>query len=220
MPAALPLAPSERERDIMTAFHRLYYDSGVWTNTRWLGVGVEKCPLDLWMYQEIIVEKRPDVIVECGTLHGGSALFLASVCDAIGHGRIVSIDVSDQRRGLSHPRIDFRIGNSVDERTVHDVRKSTQPHEAVMVVLDSDHHREHVLREMELYGALVTEGQYMIVEDTNINGNPVAHYYGPGPKEAVEEFLPAHAEFTVDRSREKFFMTCHPGGFLLKGGRR
>ena len=204
----------------ITDFHSLYYDSGVWTNTRWLGVGAEKCPLDLWVYQEIIVEKRPDVIVECGTLHGGSALFMASVCEAIGHGRVISIDVADRRGGLTHPRIDFRTGNSIAERTVQDVRGSIRPGEAVMAVLDSDHRREHVLREMEIYGALVTEGQYMIVEDTNIKGNPVAHYFGAGPKEAVEQFLPAHGEFTADRSREKFFLSFHPGGFLLKGERR
>lgn len=67
-----------------------------------------------------------------------------------------------------------------------------------------------------LYGPMVTPGQYMIVEDTNINGNPVAESFGPGPKEAIAEFLPAHPEFTPDRSREKFFVTFQPGGYLLK----
>lgn len=203
---------------IVRDFHRLYYDSGVWTNTRWLGVGVEKCPLDLWIYQEIVFEKQPDVVIECGTRFGGSALALAGFCDLISHGRVISIDLADQRGGLSHPRIEFLIGNSVDEGTFAGVRSRLRPGETVMAVLDSDHHRQHVLSEMELYGALVTSGQYLIVEDTNINGNPVAHYYGPGPKEALEEFLPAHPEFTVDRSREKFFLTCNPGGYLLKGG--
>jgi len=197
-------------------FHRLYYDSHVWTNTRWLGVGAEKCPLDLWIYQEILVEKRPDVIVECGTRYGGSALFMASVCDLIDHGRVISIDVADQRNGLAHPRIEFLIGSSVDQATVETVKGRLQADETVMAALDSDHHREHVLEELEIYGGLVTAGQYLIVEDTNINGNPVAGYYGPGPKEALGEFLPKHPEFTVDRSREKFFLTFNPGGFLLK----
>jgi cephalosporin hydroxylase len=198
-------------------FHRLYYESVVWTNTRWLGVRVQKCPLDLWVYQEIVAEKRPDVIVECGTRFGGSALFLATVCDCIGNGRVISIDLFDLRGVLEHPRIDFRLGDSTDERTVAGVRASIRTREAVMVVLDSDHHLPHVLREMELYGPLVSEGQYLIVEDTNINGHPVAPHFGPGPKEAVEQFLHAHREFTDDRSREKFLLTFHPGGYLLKG---
>lgn len=198
-------------------FHRLYYESVVWTDTRWFGVRVQKCPLDLWVYQEIVVEKRPDVIIECGTRFGGSALFLATVCDSIGKGRVISIDLFDLRGGLTHPRIEFRLGDSTDEQTVAGVRASIGSKQAVMVVLDSDHHLPHVVREMELYAPLVSDGQYLIVEDTNINGHPVAPHFGPGPKEAVEQFLRAHREFTADRSREKFFLTFHPGGYLLKG---
>jgi cephalosporin hydroxylase len=205
-----------QQADTIREFHRLYYDSHVWVRTRWMGVGVEKCPLDLWIYQEIVAEKRPDVIVECGTRYGGSALYMAGICDLLGQGRVISIDISDRRGGLVHPRIEFLLGSSVDAATVDAVKSRLRPGEKVMIVLDTDHHRQHVLREMELYGPLVTSGQYMIVEDTNINGNPVAHYYGPGPKEALEEFLPKHPEFAADRSREKFFVTFHPGGFLLK----
>ncbi len=141
---------------------------------------------------------------------------MSGICELLGQGRVISIDIADQRGGLGHPRIEFLISSSVDPATVDAVKSRLRTGERVMVVLDSDHHREHVLREMELYGPLVTPGQYLIVEDTNINGNPVAHYYGPGPKEALEEFLPKHPDFTVDRSREKFFLTFNPGGFLLK----
>src|SRR5579863_3456248 len=71
------------QKAVISDFHRLYYDTQVWSNTRYLGVHVFKCPFDLWIYQEILMEKRPDVIVECGTSHGGSALFIASFCDLI-----------------------------------------------------------------------------------------------------------------------------------------
>ena len=81
--------PPARTRDqmIVDAFHELYYSrsaESTWQNTRWLGVTAYKCPLDMWIYQEIIFEQQPDVIVECGTCLGGSALFLASLCDLIG----------------------------------------------------------------------------------------------------------------------------------------
>ena len=85
-----------------------------------------------------------------------------------------------------------------------------------MVVLDSDHARDHVLKEMEIYGPLVTAGQYMIVEDGNINGHPAYPDFGPGPWEAIDEFLPRHPEFEADRSREYLLVTQNPRGYLLK----
>jgi cephalosporin hydroxylase len=88
----------------------------------------------------------------------------------------------------------------------------------VMVVLDSDHHRDHVLEEMRSYGPLVTRGSYLVVEDTCVNGNPVEEGFGPGPMEAVDEFLREDARFAVDRGAEKFMMTFNPRGYLRRVG--
>ena len=85
-----------------------------------------------------------------------------------------------------------------------------------MVILDSDHTRDHVLRELELYAPLVTPGSYLVVEDTNINGHPVAPEFGPGPMEAVEAFLETTDEFEVDRAREKLMLTFNPSGYLRR----
>ena len=87
---------STERQAVVDAFQHLYYDQpeNTWDNTYWLGVPTQKCPLDLWVYQEIIFELRPDVIVECGTCKGGSALFLASMCDMVRNGRVFSIDTS------------------------------------------------------------------------------------------------------------------------------
>ena len=87
-----------------------------------------------------------------------------------------------------------------------------------MVILDSDHTRNHVLKELELYSELVSKGSYLIVEDSNINGHPVYSGFGqgPGPWEAVLEFLPKHPEFEIDRTKEKFLMSFNPNGFLKK----
>jgi len=86
----------------------------------------------------------------------------------------------------------------------------------VLVLLDSDHSRDHVLKELQSYAPLVTPGSYVVVEDTNLDGHPVFPEFGPGPMEAVAEFLGSDSHFEVDRTREKFLMTFNPGGFLKR----
>ncbi len=200
---------------IADQFHQQYYDSGVWMNTTWLGVPVQKLPLDLWIYQEIMNELKPDLIIECGTADGGSAYYLASLCDLVRNGRIISIDILAKPRP-QHPRITYLTGSSVSAEIQTAVRNAIKPGERVMVILDSDHSLEHVLNELRAYAPLVTSGSYLIVEDTNINGHPVLPQFGPGPMEALQQFLAENKDFQVDLSREKFFVTFFPNGFLKK----
>jgi cephalosporin hydroxylase len=174
-------------------FHRHYYDSRVWQNqTRWLGVPAQKCPLDLWIYQELLHELRPDLIVETGTSKGGSALYLAAICDLLDQGQVITIDVRPVRQP-EHPRITYITGSSTDPPTLTQVREAAHSAFQVMVLLDSDHHADHVLAELRAYAPLVTPGSYLIVEDTNINGHPVRaqDIDGPGPAEAVAESWPS-----------------------------
>ena len=200
-------------------FHRRWYRGpDTWRSTSWLGVRTLKCPFDLWIYQEILFQTRPDLIVETGTARGGSAYFLAGMCDLLGHGRILTIDVgvSDQRP--EHPRVTYLTGSSTDPEILATVRDAVGPGERVMVILDSDHSKRHVLAELQAFAPLVTEGNYLVVEDTNVNGHPVFPEHGPGPMEAVEEFLEeeAGAGFAVDRACERLLLTFNPSGFLLR----
>lgn len=203
------------DASVTAAFHRLYYEAETtWRQTFWLGHPVQKCPLDLWAYQEILVETRPDVIVECGTYLGGSARFLASVCDQLGAGRIVTIDIVERPGLPRHRRITYLRGSSTDDAIVERVRRYARRAKRVMVILDSDHTRDHVLRELELYAPLVTAGCYLIVEDTNVNGHPVSPEFGPGPMEAVHAFLATTSDFEIDTSRERLMLTFNPSGYL------
>lgn len=208
----------ETVADVICTVHKLYYarKAQTWGNTFWLGVPVQKCPLDLWIYQEIICETRPELIIECGTGSGGSALYMASICELISCGQVVTIDINPQTSWPQHPRITYLTGSSTSNEVVEQVRQLASRAKRVMVVLDSDHHMDHVLRELRNYSLLVTLGCYLIVEDTNLNGHPVAPDFGPGPWEAVEEFLRENHDFKVDRSREKFMLTANENGYLKR----
>jgi cephalosporin hydroxylase len=209
--------PSARE--IVNEFAVRYFEEGdrTWHNTYWLGTRVLKLPLDLWLYQELLFRERPDVIIESGTFSGGSALYLASICDLIDAGRVVTIDTEPWDGAQPpHDRITYVRGSSTDPEVIAAVRASIGPEESVMVILDSEHKRDHVLAELRGWSPAVTPGQYLIVEDTMINGNPVEPEWGPGPKEAVEAFLAETDDFEVDTYMEKFLFTWHPGGYLRR----
>ncbi len=212
------------EQGLIDTFGKLYYDKwahgeGLSTiQVSWLGYETLKCPLDLWIYQELIVRDKPDYIVELGTRFGGSALFMGTVCDLIGHGMVVTVD-SDYTVAPMRPlhrRVVYLEGSTVDPRTVQQVESLVSAGSRVLLILDSDHRCNHVLQEMRLYQHMVQPGGYMIVEDTNINGHPTYPEYGPGPWEAVDAFLSEQDAFVVDKSCERFMLTMNPRGYLRR----
>jgi cephalosporin hydroxylase len=212
--------PSAEVQDmIVQQFHRLYYHSyeRTWKDTRYRGVTIWKCPLDLWLYQELLHELRPQLIVETGTAFGGSASFLADLCDTLGlDAQVVTIDIEAQPGRPEHPRVRYVTASSTAPEVVADVYASAPAGAPVLVILDSDHSRDHVLAELRAYADLVTVGSYVVVEDTNVNGHPAYPDFGPGPMEAVDAFLAEDDRFEIDAGREKFFMTFNPRGYLRK----
>jgi len=208
-----------RKTVVSRFFHQLFYDAGhhskaTWFDTYWFGSRTFKSPLDMWVYQEILFEKRPGLVVETGTSHGGSALYIAHVMDHLGHGLVITID-KNPTETPAHPRITYVHGSSTDPAIVELIRGMAADKQT-MVVLDSDHSAAHVLAELNAYADLVSVGQYLIVEDTNLNGHPVYKEYGPGPWEALQHFTNRDGRFEADRRREKYLFTFNPGGFLLK----
>jgi cephalosporin hydroxylase len=208
------------EKAIIDEFHDLYYngrpgEGNIYLRTFWMQTPCLKCPLDMWIYQEIIAETRPDLIIETGTYMGGSTLFMAHMLDILGKGEIYTIDIQGNDARPYHPRIHYVKGSSADSSLVHsllDCRKD----EKRLVILDSDHSKNHVLKEMALFAPYINVGSYLIVEDTNINGHPTLPAFGEGPFEAVEEFIRNHTNFVIDEMREKFLMTFNPKGYLKR----
>lgn len=212
------LAAASIDWALVEAFHKHYF-SHTSTHIFWGGYPTLKCPMDMWMYQEIMYLTLPEVVVECGTAYGGSALFLANVYDMMGCGEVITIDLERKTAIFpdvpKHPRISYILGDSVDPEVVGVITNRIADRTA-MVILDSNHRQSHVAQELEVYSPLVTVGNYLIVEDTNLNGHPVVEDWGPGPMEAVTEFLSQHPEFECDKTRERFWLTFNPGGYLRK----
>ena len=217
--ATPPLTSAGLDRETtVRAFHELYYNSfkDTWQKTFWLGVPTLKCPLDLFVFQEIIHENRPDWVIEAGTYKGGSAFYMATLMETLGNGRVITIDITEQPGLPRHERITYLLGSSTSSEIVEKVKAMIGSKDKVMVVLDSDHSAAHVLNELRLYAPLVTPGQYLVVEDTNVNGHPVVPAFGPGPMEALDTFLAENKGFKIDEAREKFLLTFNPRGYLRK----
>jgi cephalosporin hydroxylase len=188
------------------------------TGSRYFGIPTMKCPLDAWVYQEILFENRPDVIVEIGNFCGGSALYLAHLCDLLGSGRVICVDKDHHnlhQAARDHPRITFITGRAGSQ--IGAVRAALSDLETVMVIEDSSHTYENTLEVLRIYSSLVSIGQYFIVEDSIVNhGLDRSGKWPQGPFEAVETFLQENAYFVADRDREKFFITWNPKGYLRR----
>ena len=214
------ISPAQLESDeaaAVRAFHLVYRDGKrLDKQTWWRGHRVIKCPLDLWVYQEILYELQPDLLIETGTMYGGSAYYLASIMDLIGKGEIMTIDRNLREGRPQHPRIDYVTGSSSDPEIVAQAAARAAGKQTVMVVLDSNHKAFHVYDELRAYHSLVTPGSYLVVEDTNINGHPVEPTFGEGPMEAMDRFLAENDDFEIDAAREKFLLTFNPRGWLKK----
>jgi len=195
--------------------HDVFYASNAWTRATWLGSQALKNPLDLWIYQEIMAETQPDVVIETGTYRGGSAHFLASVCDLLGSGEVVSIDIEPVRDDYpQHSRITYMGGRSSTDPDVLGEIRARVDGRRTMIVLDSDHTKAHVDAELDAYAPLVPIGCYLIVEDSNIG--QIRKDLMPGPLQAIEMFMAARSDFEIDREREKFLLTFNPSGYLKR----
>lgn len=190
-------------------YTRWYHESGVWKLTTWHGIRTYKLPSDMWNYQEIIFERKIAHVIETGTAFGGSAVFFAETLAARGApGPVISIDIqASPQRIRSCQGVHFLEGDSVSpavvERAMGLLPAARGP---LFLILDSDHARDHVLHELRAWVPRMRSGDYLVVEDTIVNGHPVRADHGPGPWEAVDAFLAeAPGMLIADAAREAKF---------------
>lgn len=208
---------------ITAAFARQWWDASRQTffANRFMGLLCLQHPFDAWVTQEIIFETRPEVVVECGSLGGGSAVMWATYLESYAEQpSVIAIDIEDHMHEARKVPVWDRVvtflhGSSVDPEVVARVEELVSGRRT-MVILDSLHTEEHVAAEMAAYSGLVSPGCYLIVQDGFVNGHPCEDDWGPGPLEAIEAFLAVDDRFEVDRSRERMQFTLNPSGFLRR----
>lgn len=190
----------------------------VYEKSHWMGIKAWKNPMDSWIYQEILYDVKPDVVIEIGSMEGGSTLFLANMLDLIGKGQVISIDINRDRYKAEHPRIVVLTGDSSSPEIVKKVSGLCKD-KSVLVMHDGGHSRDQVFKDLEAYSGLVSVDSYFIVEDSIIDvmkpgdgiGSP-----GAGPLVAIDEFLRNNSNFIIDKTRERYIMTYNPNGFLKR----
>jgi cephalosporin hydroxylase len=201
----------------------------------WMGRPIIQLPDDMVRTQEAIWEMKPDVIVETGVAHGGSLVFYASLFAAMGHGRVIGIDIEIRPHNAAaikaHPmydRITLVEGSSTSPETVQRVKDLIKPGEKVMVILDSNHLKDHVAAELAAYADLVAPGGYLLVADgimQQVAGMPRtgADWSWNNPRTAIAEFLAARHDFQpvtpprpFDESQSVPDCTHHPDGWLRR----
>ncbi|ADO58842.1 cephalosporin hydroxylase family protein [Paenibacillus polymyxa] len=198
-------------------------------NFTWLGMPIIQFPQDIISLQEIIWKVKPDVIIETGIARGGSIIFHSSMQRLIGNnGIVIGIDIdirSHNREAIeNHPfanHVYLIEGDSTSFEVMDQVKELISGGKSVLVILDSNHTHDHVLKELEVFSPLVTNGSYLVVLDTIVEDMP-DHFFkdrpwraGNSPKSAVKQFLKENKRFTVDRDIEdKLLITVAPEGYL------
>ena len=195
---------------ISQAWLRAGWDTKYVYSFTWLGRPIIQLPDDLLRIQEVIYRVQPDVLIETGVAHGGSLIFYATLCKAMGKGRVIGVDIEirpHNRKAIeSHflfPYITLIEGSSIDPQIVSQVRSLVRPGESVMIMLDSCHTKSHVLSELNAYGPLVTSGSYMVAMDGIMEQLPGAPRTQPdwlwnNPRQAALEFAVSHPQFVIE----------------------
>ena len=182
----------------------------------WMGRPIIQLPEDMIRTQEVIYRVKPDVIVETGIAHGGSLIYYASLCKAMENGRVIGVDIEirpHNRKAIEAHEMFDRItmieGSSVDPEIVSQVKALVKPGETVLVILDSNHTKEHVADELEAYHSLVSKDSYIVATDGSMKDlydvpRGEEDWAWNHPMAAAEEFIKLHPEFVIEQPEWPF----------------
>jgi cephalosporin hydroxylase len=231
------LASAEGFAAAAGAWVRATWDSKYVYSFSWMGRPMIQLPDDMMRLQEVIWQVQPDVLIETGVAHGGSLVFHAALFEAMGKGRVIGIDIEIRPHNRAaieahrmKPRIALIEGSSTAPEVVGQVRALIRPGETVLVVLDSNHTKAHVLDELRAYGPLVSVGSYIVATDgvmQQVAGAPrtADDWSWNNPLQALLEFVAEDARFVIEEPTPPFNegvvrdrMTYWPKAYLKRVG--
>ena len=210
-----PDRPTPVPDDLRSAFTDAVWRNLPWRRTTWLGAPIRTAPTDLLAYQEIVSRVRPDWVIHIAGSDPARPSFLASICDLVGHGKVLSVGEPGGESTASHPRLLCCAGEPLDAG-VRDHVHSLVPAGDAVVVLGACADRDATTAQFDAYADLVGVGSYVVVTDTVVNGHPVWPSYGPGPMEGLRQILNRNGHFVPDPEMEKYALSFNPGGFLRR----
>lgn len=194
----------------------------------WLGVPIIQTSEDIVLMQELIFKLRPDYIIETGIAHGGSLIYYASLMELLNKGKVIGVDIEIRQHNRkvieAHPmfkRIEMIEDGSTSDKTIKEIKKRVAENSKVIVCLDSNHTKDHVFKELELYKEFIIPGFYFVVFDMNTSelartGVCDSNYLNNGPKEAVEKFLKKNNNFEIDKEYNKLYVSTSENGYLRR----
>ena len=207
---------------VVQFFHYIWWQSkDTWPRNKFLGYEILQCPFDLQIYQELIFASKPEFILQTGICGGGSIVYFSSILDLMGASndvKVIGVDIelSEEAKEIKNDRVILFEGSSTSDEVVSKIKDYTQGKKGI-VILDSDHSETHVLKELSIYKDFVLKGCYLVVEDTNLNGNPVHPSFGAGPYEAVKKFLNENKDFRQDNKLwKRNLFSFHQYGWLVR----
>ncbi len=225
----------EAFRAVSRAWIRAGWDTKYVYGFSWFGRPVIQLPDDMIRIQEVIYALKPDILIETGVAHGGSLVFYATLFEAMNKGRVVGIDIEirpHNRAAIeSHEffdRITLIEGSSIDPDIGARAREEVKESDTVLVILDSNHTRDHVLEELRMYADLVSVGSYIVATD-GVMGEVVgaprteADWSWNNPKEAALQFVAEDSRFKIEEPAFPFNegliterVTYWPGAFVKR----
>jgi cephalosporin hydroxylase len=230
------ISSSEAFSIVSKAWLRCGWDTKYVYGFTWLGRPIIQLPDDMLRIQEVIYSLKPSVIIETGIAHGGSLVYYASLCKLIGRGKVIGVDVEIRPHNRTaiethelFPYITLIEGSSVELAVVNRVKEMVGSQDTVLVVLDSNHTKDHVLRELECYAPLVTKNSYAVASDgimKDLAGAPRSNsdWQTNNPYCAAQEFAAKHKDFVIEQPTWRFNesnglsenVTYWPGAWLKK----
>ncbi len=204
------------------------------TDDSYLGIPMSKFPEDLRVYEHLLWESRPQVVIEIGVQHGASALWFRDrlrtlhAYGRIGSYRVVGVDVDLRAAAANLERVDPAWRESVEliEGDVLDpvlpalVREAIAPSMPCLVVEDSLHTYDTTTAALRGFAQFVRPGGYFVVEDGCVDVEEL-RLDGDWPRgviPAIEDWLRTDGgeRFAVRRDLELYGITCHPNGYLQR----